>query len=107
MLAETLLTGLLTAAAAIGFAAGALKVMGSSDPFFAGLTFPWEAKESPPHSRDRRRGAARGSCAEISPQTRREQAVLNDHVSQIVVKSAEQQRFATRDQLQRTTRHTR
>ncbi|MDP9792775.1 putative ABC transport system permease protein [Catenuloplanes nepalensis] len=47
VLAETLLTGLLTAAAAIGFAAGALKVatsvMGSSDPFFAGLTFPWEA----------------------------------------------------------------
>jgi hypothetical protein len=47
VLAETLLTGLLTAAAAIGFAAGALKVattvMGSSDPFLAGLQFPWEA----------------------------------------------------------------
>ncbi|MDR7277408.1 ABC transporter permease [Catenuloplanes atrovinosus] len=47
VLAETLLTGLLTAAAAIGFAAGALKVattvLGSSDPFLAGLQFPWEA----------------------------------------------------------------
>ncbi|MFI5844003.1 ABC transporter permease [Catenuloplanes sp. NPDC051500] len=47
VLAETLLTGLLTAAAAIGFAAGALKVattvMGSSDPFLADLQFPWEA----------------------------------------------------------------
>ncbi|GAB7046844.1 ABC transporter permease [Catenuloplanes indicus] len=47
VLAETLLTGLLTAGAAIGFAAGALEVaagfIGGTDPVLADLQFPWEA----------------------------------------------------------------
>lgn len=47
VLAETLLTGLLTAAAAIGAGAGALKALsmlfGDSEPFLRGVTFPWEA----------------------------------------------------------------
>jgi putative ABC transport system permease protein len=47
VLAETLLTGLLTAAAAIGTGAAALKVVtvvaGDSEPFLQGLQFPWQA----------------------------------------------------------------
>jgi putative ABC transport system permease protein len=47
VLAETLLTGLLTAAAAIGVSAGALKVvstlLGDSEPLLRDLQFPWEA----------------------------------------------------------------
>ncbi len=47
VLAETLLTGLLTAAAAIGAAAGALKVasmlFGDSQPFLRDIQFPWQA----------------------------------------------------------------
>jgi putative ABC transport system permease protein len=47
VLAETLLTGLLTAAAAIGASAGALKVlsmlMGDSEPLLRNVQFPWEA----------------------------------------------------------------
>ena len=47
VLAETLLTGLLTAAAAIGVSAGALKVvttlLGDSEPLLRGVQFPWEA----------------------------------------------------------------
>lgn len=47
VLAETLLTGLLTAAAAIGAAAGALRVVsmlvGDSEPMLRGVQFPWEA----------------------------------------------------------------
>jgi putative ABC transport system permease protein len=47
VLAETLLTGLLTAAAAIGFAAVAIKavslVLGSREPFLQNVAFPWEA----------------------------------------------------------------
>jgi ABC-type antimicrobial peptide transport system permease subunit len=47
VLAETLLTGLLTAAAAIGASAGALKVvsmlLGDSEPLLRDVQFPWEA----------------------------------------------------------------
>jgi putative ABC transport system permease protein len=47
VLAETLLTGLLTAAAAIGFGALGLKavsvVLGSREPFLQDVAFPWEA----------------------------------------------------------------
>lgn len=47
VLAETLITGLLTAAAAIGFGIGALKLvtvfLGNSEPFFRDLQFPWDA----------------------------------------------------------------
>ena len=47
VLAETLLTGLLTAAAAIGAGAGALKVasilLGDSQPFLRDIQFPWQA----------------------------------------------------------------
>ncbi len=47
VLAETLLTGLLTAAAAIGAGAGALEVvkvfLGDSEPFLSDLQFPWDA----------------------------------------------------------------
>jgi putative ABC transport system permease protein len=47
VLAETLLTGLLTAAAAIGTGAAALKVVtmvaGGSEPFLQDLVFPWQA----------------------------------------------------------------
>jgi putative ABC transport system permease protein len=47
VLAETLLTGLLTAAAAIGFGVAGLKVvsvlLGSSQPFLHDVQFPWEA----------------------------------------------------------------
>ena len=47
VLAETLLTGLLTAAAAIGAGAAGLKVLsatlGPSEPFLRGVQFPWEA----------------------------------------------------------------
>jgi ABC-type antimicrobial peptide transport system permease subunit len=47
VLAETLLTGLLTAAAAIGFGAVGLKVvsvvLGSREPFLRDVAFPWEA----------------------------------------------------------------
>lgn len=47
VLAETLLTGLLTAAAAIGLAAAAMPVaasmIGDQDPALRNLTFPWEA----------------------------------------------------------------
>ena len=47
VLAETLLTGLLTAAAAIGVSVAALKVVtvtvGDSQPFLHGVQFPWEA----------------------------------------------------------------
>jgi putative ABC transport system permease protein len=47
VLAETLLTGLLTAAAAIGVAAAAVPVashlLGDRDPLLRDLTFPWEA----------------------------------------------------------------
>jgi len=47
VLAETLLTGLLTAAAAIGVAAAAVPVaaqlLGDRDPVLRDLTFPWEA----------------------------------------------------------------
>jgi putative ABC transport system permease protein len=47
VLAETLLTGLLTAGAAIGFAAAAVPVaaglLGDADPVLRDLTFPWEA----------------------------------------------------------------
>jgi ABC-type antimicrobial peptide transport system permease subunit len=47
VLAETLLTGLLTAALAIGFSAAALRVAstfaGDSAPFLEGVQFPWEA----------------------------------------------------------------
>jgi putative ABC transport system permease protein len=47
VLAETLLTGLLTAAAAIGAGAAALKVVtmvaGDSEPFLQDLQFPWQA----------------------------------------------------------------
>jgi len=47
VLAETLLTGLLTAAAAIGVAAAAVplavQLLGDRDPVLRDLTFPWEA----------------------------------------------------------------
>ncbi|GAA0939156.1 ABC transporter permease [Virgisporangium aurantiacum] len=47
VLAETLLTGLLTAAAAIGLSAAAIPVIadliGDRDPTLRNLTFPWEA----------------------------------------------------------------
>jgi putative ABC transport system permease protein len=47
VLAETLLTGLLTAAAAIGVGAGALEIakpiLGQSQPFMQDLAFPWQA----------------------------------------------------------------
>lgn len=47
VLAETLLTGLLTAAAAIGASAAGLKVLsatlGQSEPFLRNVQFPWEA----------------------------------------------------------------
>lgn len=47
VLAETLLTGLFTAAAAIGLSAVALQavsaVLGDSEPFLQDLQFPWEA----------------------------------------------------------------
>jgi putative ABC transport system permease protein len=47
VLAETLLTGLFTAAVAIGVSAAGLKVvsvtLGSSEPFLQDLQFPWEA----------------------------------------------------------------
>jgi putative ABC transport system permease protein len=47
VLAETLLTGLLTSAAAIGFGALGLKavsmVLGSREPFLQNVAFPWEA----------------------------------------------------------------
>jgi putative ABC transport system permease protein len=47
VLAETLLTGLLTATAAIGFGALGLKavsvVLGSREPFLQDVAFPWEA----------------------------------------------------------------
>ena len=47
VLAETLLTGLLTAAAAIGVSVAGLKVMsmalGDSQPFLDGVQYPWEA----------------------------------------------------------------
>ncbi|MGX6600713.1 ABC transporter permease [Micromonosporaceae bacterium Da 78-11] len=47
VLAETLLTGLLTAAAAIGVSVAGLKVVvmlvGDSQPFLHGVQFPWEA----------------------------------------------------------------
>jgi len=47
VLAETLLTGLLTAALAIGFSAAALRVVatfaGDSAPFLEGVQFPWQA----------------------------------------------------------------
>jgi putative ABC transport system permease protein len=47
VLAETLLTGLLTAAAAIGLAAAAMPVaasmIGEQEPALRNLTFPWEA----------------------------------------------------------------
>jgi putative ABC transport system permease protein len=47
VLAETLLTGLLTAAAAIGVAAAAVplaaQLLGDRDPLLRDLTFPWEA----------------------------------------------------------------
>lgn len=47
VLAETLLTGLLTAALAIGCSAAGLKVvsslLGDSEPFLKDVTFPWEA----------------------------------------------------------------
>ncbi|GIE33892.1 hypothetical protein Ait01nite_069370 [Actinoplanes italicus] len=47
VLAETLITGLLTAALAIGASALALKAViafaGSSQPFLQGMQFPWEA----------------------------------------------------------------
>ncbi len=47
VLAETLLTGLLTAAAAIGLSAAAIpviaKVIGEQEPSLRNLTFPWEA----------------------------------------------------------------
>jgi putative ABC transport system permease protein len=47
VLSETLLTGLLTAAAAIGVAAAAVPVaanmLGGRDPLLRDLTFPWEA----------------------------------------------------------------
>jgi putative ABC transport system permease protein len=47
VLAETLLTGMLTAAAAIGAGAAGLKVLtmvaGDSEPFLRGVQFPWEA----------------------------------------------------------------
>ncbi|MET0495395.1 MAG: FtsX-like permease family protein [Actinoplanes sp.] len=47
VLAETLLTGLLTAALAIGFSAAALRVVatfaGDSAPFLDGVQFPWQA----------------------------------------------------------------
>lgn len=47
VLAETLLTGLLTAAAAIGVSAAGLKIVvtlaGESQPFLQGVQFPWQA----------------------------------------------------------------
>lgn len=47
VLAETLLTGLLTAAAAIGVSVAALKaavmLLGDSQPFLEGVQFPWDA----------------------------------------------------------------
>ncbi|AEV84981.1 permease [Actinoplanes sp. SE50] len=47
VLAETLLTGLLTAALAIGFSIAALKVgtivLGPSEPFLQSVVFPWSA----------------------------------------------------------------
>ncbi|GIF08298.1 ABC transporter permease [Actinoplanes siamensis] len=47
VLAETLLTGLFTAAAAIGVSVAALKavtvVLGPSEPFLQGVEFPWSA----------------------------------------------------------------
>ncbi|MDI6104431.1 ABC transporter permease [Actinoplanes sp. NEAU-A12] len=47
VLAETLITGLLTAALAIGASAAALKALvtlaGDSQPFLQGVEFPWEA----------------------------------------------------------------
>jgi putative ABC transport system permease protein len=47
VLAETMLTGLLTAAAAIGFGAAVFQVLGSilasREPILAGLNFPWQA----------------------------------------------------------------
>ena len=47
VLAETLITGLLTAALAIAAGAGGLKLLvtlfGSSEPFLQGLEFPWDA----------------------------------------------------------------
>ncbi|GAA1585983.1 ABC transporter permease [Actinoplanes couchii] len=47
VLAETLITGMLTAALAIAASAGALKVIvvvaGSSTPFLQGVVFPWDA----------------------------------------------------------------
>jgi putative ABC transport system permease protein len=47
VLAETLLTGLLTAALAIGCGVAGLKVvsklLGQSEPFLRDVTFPWEA----------------------------------------------------------------
>jgi len=47
VLAETLLTGLFTAAVAIGVSAAGLKavtvVLGDSEPFLQGMQFPWEA----------------------------------------------------------------
>jgi ABC-type antimicrobial peptide transport system permease subunit len=47
VLAETLLTGLLTAAAAIGLSVAAFKVIttvvGDSQPFLHGVQFPWQA----------------------------------------------------------------
>jgi len=47
VLAETLLTGLLTAAAAIGASAAGLKLLsatlGQSEPFLRNVQFPWEA----------------------------------------------------------------
>ena len=47
VLAETLVTGLLTAAAAIGAGVAGLKVLsatlGPSEPFLRGVQFPWEA----------------------------------------------------------------
>jgi ABC-type antimicrobial peptide transport system permease subunit len=47
VLAETLLTGLLTAAAAIGVSAAGLKavvvLVGDSEPFLQNLQFPWQA----------------------------------------------------------------
>ncbi|HEX8632038.1 MAG TPA: FtsX-like permease family protein, partial [Catenuloplanes sp.] len=47
VLAETLLTGLLTAAAAIGASVAGLKVLtmvaGESEPFLRDVQFPWDA----------------------------------------------------------------
>ncbi|GAA4969664.1 ABC transporter permease [Actinoplanes utahensis] len=47
VLAETLITGMLTAALAIGASVGGLKLLvtlfGDSEPFLQGLAFPWDA----------------------------------------------------------------